>query len=124
MAKTLANPIVAPLMIFSGLYIKNSRIPFYFFWLKYCSWMYYAAENLMIGQWAFEDSFYCTLPLDVRLARERAERDVQFAELAQTFHRSNFDCDVSGEDYFMDQKLWRISKLNRTTVKDFESVSL
>ena len=95
MAKTLANPIVAPLMIFSGLYIKNSRIPFYFFWLKYCSWMYYGAENLMIGQWAFEDSFYCTLPLDVRLAREKAERDVQFAELAQTFHRSNFDCDQS-----------------------------
>ena len=108
MANALAYPIVTPLMLFTGNFIKNSRIPVYFSWLKYFSWMYYAAENLMIGQWAFEDSFYCASPLNVRLARERAERDVQFAELAQTFHRSNMDCDVSGEDYFMGQKIWRI----------------
>ena len=53
----------------------------------------------MIGQWTFEkDTFYCSLPIDVRLAREEAERDVQFAEIAQTFHRSKFDCNVSGEN--------------------------
>ena len=51
----------------------------------------------MIGQWAFEDTFYCALPMDVRLAREEAERDVQFAEVAQTFHRSDLNCDVSGK---------------------------
>ena len=96
MANAIANPLVAPLMLFAGHFIKNSKIPVYFFWLKYCSWMYYTTENLMIGQWAFEDSFYCALPMDVRLSREKAERDVQFAELAQTFHRSNLDCDVSG----------------------------
>ena len=99
MANTLANPIVAPLLLFGGLFIKNSRIPVYFFWLKYVSWFYYAAENMMIGQWTFEENtFYCSLPIDVRLAREEAERDVQFAEVAQTFHRSKLDCNVSGEN--------------------------
>ena len=96
MANAIANPLVAPLMLFAGHFIKISKIPVYFFWLKYCSWMYYTTENLMIGQWVFEDSFYCALPFNVRLSREKAERDVQFAELAQTFHRSNLDCDVSG----------------------------
>ena len=53
----------------------------------------------MISQWTFEkDTFYCSLPIDVRLAREEAERDVQFAEIAQTFHRSKLDCNVSGEN--------------------------
>ena len=53
----------------------------------------------MIGQWTFEENtFYCSLPIDVRLAREEAERDVQFAEVAQTFHRSKLDCNVSGEN--------------------------
>ena len=100
MANTLANPIVAPLLLFGGLFIKNSRIPVYFFWLKYLSWFYYAAENMMIGQWTFEkDTFYCSLPANVRLAREEAERDVQFAEVAQTFHRSNLNCNVSGKNY-------------------------
>merc|ERR1712113_947810 len=74
---------------------KNSRIPVYFFWLKYISWFYYATENMMIGQWAFEDTFYCSLPIGVRLAREEAERDIQFAEVAQTFHRSDLECDFS-----------------------------
>jgi len=54
----------------------------------------------MIGQWTFEkDTFYCSLPANVRLAREEAERDVQFAEVAQTFHRSNLNCNVSGKNY-------------------------
>ena len=98
--------IVGPLMLFGGLFIKNSRIPVYFFWLKYLSWFYYAAENMMIGQWTFEENtFYCSLPIDVRLAREEAERDVQFAEVAQTFHRSNLNCNISGENFFASEKL-------------------
>ena len=54
---------------------------------------------MMIGQWTFEENtFYCSLPMNVQLAREEAERDVQFAEVAQTFHRSKLDCSVSGEN--------------------------
>lgn len=116
-ANTLANPIVAPLLLFGGLFIKNSRIPVYFFWLKYLSWFYYAAENMMIGQWVFEDTFYCSLPISVRLDREEAEREVQFAEVAQTFHRSDLQCNVSviGEECKCYEEYDK-QKFNETTV--------
>ena len=79
-------------MLFSGLFIKNSRIPAYFFWLKYLSWFYYATENMFIGQWAFEKTFYCSPIGDA--TREKAE----FAEIAQIFERSDYDCSFTGKN--------------------------
>ena len=74
-------------MLFSGLWIKNSRIPVYFFWLKYLSWFYYATENMLTGQWAFEETFYCLL-IGGAKSREKAD----FANIAQIFERSNLNC--------------------------------
>ena len=55
----MTSPIASPLLLFSGLFIKASRIPVYFFWMKYLSWFYYATENIFIGQWTFYDTFVC-----------------------------------------------------------------
>merc|ERR1712110_1306137 len=55
-ANTLANPIIAPLLLFGGLFIKSNRIPVYFFWLKYISWFYYGTEVIFIGQWSPHDA--------------------------------------------------------------------
>ena len=59
-AQSMASPTVNPLLLFAGLFIKSSRIPIYFFWIKYLSWLYYSIENIFIGQWTFYDTFVCT----------------------------------------------------------------
>jgi ABC-type multidrug transport system permease subunit len=50
-ATALASPMMVPLMIFGGFFIKTLSTPLYFIWIKYLSWFFYGFNNLIINQW-------------------------------------------------------------------------
>ena len=77
-AQAITIPIAAPLLLFSGLFIKASRIPIYLFWMKYLSWFYYAVENIFIGQWTFSDTFICQPDGATRAALSLRTKDKKF----------------------------------------------
>jgi len=50
-ATSLGPPLMLPLLIFGGFFLKNTTVPVYFVWLKYISWFMYGFEALIINQW-------------------------------------------------------------------------
>ncbi|CAF1073260.1 unnamed protein product [Adineta steineri] len=58
-ASALVVPILIPLLVASGFYIKTNSIPKWLIWLHYISWPYYTDELLSINQWADVKSFDC-----------------------------------------------------------------
>ena len=53
---------------------------------------------MIIGQWTFEDTFYCLSQFNNNLELKQVDRDVQFSEMAQIFDRSYLNCNVSGKN--------------------------
>jgi ABC-2 type transporter len=51
-ASALAAPLIIPMLLFGGLFLKNDSIPVYFEWLSYLSWFKYGNEMLSINQWS------------------------------------------------------------------------
>lgn len=52
MALALAPPLVVPLLIFGGFFLRNGSVPSYFEWLRYFSWFMYTNEALSVNQWS------------------------------------------------------------------------
>lgn len=52
MALAISAPLIVPLLLFGGLFLKNDDIPVYFNWLSYLSWFKYGNELLSINQWS------------------------------------------------------------------------
>lgn len=50
-ATSLGPPLMLPLLIFGGFFLKTVSVPVYFVWLKYISWFMYGFEALIINQW-------------------------------------------------------------------------
>ncbi|RWS22138.1 protein white-like isoform X1, partial [Leptotrombidium deliense] len=50
-ALSIAPPILGPLVIFGGYFLKNTSVPVYFIWLKYLSWFHFANEAAVVNQW-------------------------------------------------------------------------
>ncbi|XP_067022118.1 protein white-like [Acropora muricata] len=50
-ATSLGPPLMLPLLIFGGFFLKTTSVPVYFVWLKYVSWFMYGFEALIINQW-------------------------------------------------------------------------
>lgn len=50
-ATSLGPPLMLPLLIFGGFFLKTTTVPVYFVWLKYISWFMYGFEALIINQW-------------------------------------------------------------------------
>ena len=50
-ANAMAPPLMVPLLLFGGFFLKSDSVPAYFLWLKFLSWFYYGAENLYVTQW-------------------------------------------------------------------------
>ncbi|CAH3142936.1 unnamed protein product [Porites evermanni] len=59
-ATSLGPPLMLPLLIFGGFFLKNTTVPVYFIWLKYISWFMYGFEALIINQWKGYGSIPCT----------------------------------------------------------------
>ncbi|XP_031568131.1 protein white-like [Actinia tenebrosa] len=50
-ASALGPPLMLPLMLFGGFFLKDSTVPVYFIWIKYISWFRYGFELLIVNQW-------------------------------------------------------------------------
>ena len=51
MALVIAIPMMMPLLIFGGFFLKNGTVPAYLDWIRYLSWFSYGNEALSINQW-------------------------------------------------------------------------
>ncbi|XP_078378564.1 protein white-like isoform X2 [Oculina patagonica] len=60
-ATSLGPPLMLPLLIFGGFFLKNTTVPVYFVWLKYISWFMYGFEALIINQWKDFGPIDCAL---------------------------------------------------------------
>ena len=58
-ALSIASPIILPLFLFGGLFLKNGTIPFWMDWIKYLSWFLYSYEALLINQWSGITNISC-----------------------------------------------------------------
>ncbi|CAF4348488.1 unnamed protein product [Rotaria sp. Silwood2] len=61
-AAALVVPIVIPLVVFAGFFIKTKTIPNWLVWLKFLSWLYYSNEMALINQWEDVQSLECNQP--------------------------------------------------------------
>ncbi|XP_078572713.1 protein white-like [Branchiostoma floridae x Branchiostoma japonicum] len=59
-AMAIAAPMLIPLMLFGGFFLKANSVPVYFIWLEYVSWFKYANELLCINQWSPVTNITCT----------------------------------------------------------------
>ncbi|XP_032239519.2 protein white isoform X2 [Nematostella vectensis] len=50
-ASALGPPLMLPLLLFGGFFLKNTSVPEYFVWIKYISWFKYGFELLNLNQW-------------------------------------------------------------------------
>lgn len=62
-ANAMASPMMTPMMIFGGFFIRTLSTPLYFIWVKYLSWFFYGYNNLMINQWSYGG--YCVPTTEV-----------------------------------------------------------
>jgi len=51
-ALAMSAPMIIPMLLFGGFFLKNGSVPVYFDWLRYVSWFMYGNEALSINQWA------------------------------------------------------------------------
>ena len=58
-ALSIASPIILPLFLFGGMFLKNGTVPFWLDWVKYISWFHYSYEALLINQWSSVDDISC-----------------------------------------------------------------
>ncbi|XP_078703250.1 protein white-like [Branchiostoma floridae x Branchiostoma belcheri] len=59
-AMAIAAPMLIPLMLFGGFFLKANSVPVYFIWLEYISWFKYSNELLCINQWSPVVNITCT----------------------------------------------------------------
>ncbi|XP_032239520.1 protein white isoform X2 [Nematostella vectensis] len=50
-AGAISTPLMLPLLLLGGFYLKNTTVPVYFLWLQYLSWFQYGFELLNLNQW-------------------------------------------------------------------------
>jgi len=50
-ASAISAPLILPLLLLGGFYVKNTTIPVWLSWLQYLSWFNYGFEALVVNQW-------------------------------------------------------------------------
>ncbi|GAB1608807.1 protein white-like [Argonauta hians] len=90
-AMAIAPPLLAPLMLFGGLFMNSESIPDYFIWLKYLSWFSYATELVTVNQWEDIESIKCTNIANVTCQYNNGTDVLKFLN----FHRENYLMDYS-----------------------------
>ena len=59
LALGISSPIILPLFLFGGMFLKNGSIPAWLDWIKYISWFFYSYEALVINQWSGVANISC-----------------------------------------------------------------
>jgi ABC-type multidrug transport system permease subunit len=50
-AFAITPPLLVPIFLFSGFFIRDEVTPWFWKWAKYCTWFYYGCETLFTNQW-------------------------------------------------------------------------
>lgn len=50
-ASAISAPLLLPLLLLGGFYVKNTTIPVWLSWLQYVSWFNYGFEAMLVNQW-------------------------------------------------------------------------
>ncbi|KAG1665891.1 Protein white [Nymphon striatum] len=56
MALTVSTPMIIPLLIFGGYFVKNNTASVYLGWIRYLSWFHHGFQALAINQWRNVDT--------------------------------------------------------------------
>ena len=59
LALGISSPVILPLFLFGGMFLKNGSIPAWLEWIKYISWFFYSYEALVINQWSGVANISC-----------------------------------------------------------------
>lgn len=59
-ASAISAPLLLPLLLIGGFYVKNNTIPDWLSWLQYLSWFKYGFETLVVNQWDGYENIACT----------------------------------------------------------------
>jgi hypothetical protein len=59
LALGISSPVILPLFLFGGMFLKNGSIPAWLDWIKYISWFFYSYEALVINQWSGVANISC-----------------------------------------------------------------
>jgi ABC-2 type transporter len=51
-ASVLVGPLIVPMLLLGGLFLKNDSVPAYLKWSSYLSWFKFSNEMLSINQWS------------------------------------------------------------------------
>ena len=105
MALALASPIMVPLLLFGGLFLKIDTIPDYFAWLSYISWFMYGNEAISISQWSgveftsptcnYIGDYFSLLTSNTTTVNEIAECRNVFSSIVDSFKN---DIPCNGDD--------------------------
>jgi len=60
LALGVSSPLILPLYLFGGMFLKNGSSPIWLDWIKYLSWFNYSYEALVINQWSGVTNISCT----------------------------------------------------------------
>ena len=96
-ALSIASPIILPLFIFGGLFLKNGSVPFWMGWIKYLSWFLYSYEALIINQWSGVTNISCmdvTIPTALDNSTDRCLRSGMEVLEELNFQEENFLFDI------------------------------
>ncbi|CAH3167368.1 unnamed protein product [Pocillopora meandrina] len=50
-ASSISAPLLLPLLLLGGFYVKNTTVPVWLSWLHYLSWFSYGFEAMLVNQW-------------------------------------------------------------------------
>ncbi|CAG7727978.1 unnamed protein product [Allacma fusca] len=51
LALAVTPPLLVPILLFSGFFLREEVTPWFWKWAKYCSWFFYGCETLFVNQW-------------------------------------------------------------------------
>ncbi|KAK3733472.1 hypothetical protein QZH41_010829 [Actinostola sp. cb2023] len=90
-ASALGPPLMLPLMLFGGFFLKDSTVPDYFIWIKYISWFRYGFELLIVNQWdGYGPISNCTVGHQTNLCIPNGDAAIDFLGL----DKNNFMFDI------------------------------
>jgi len=96
-ALSIASPIILPLFLFGGLFLKNGSVPLWMGWIKYLSWFLYSYEALVINQWSGVTNISCldvTIPTAQQNSSERCLKSGKEVLEELYFQEENFLFDI------------------------------
>jgi len=109
----VSSPVILPLFLFGGMFLKNGSIPIWLDWIKYISWFFYSYEALVINQWSGVTNITCDeMMTDINLNLNVSSPDLQSPETSciRTGSEVLESLNFHAEDFIFD--IWMLVTLS------------